>query len=130
MAMIKQYLRFWNDEPMGVMLGDVIDGKLTFGWSVVHPKDRFSKKKGDMIAFNRLHSDKHKTELIVPDVMFDGMQDFMLRCQKYFHIEAKQYLINGYALAVNLSHAKKHENDNATTCECVDCDCCDERETE
>ena len=128
MAMIKQYLREWDDEPMGVMLGDVIDGKLTFGWSVVHPKDRFSKKKGDMIATNRLHSDKHKKELIVPDVLFDQMQSFMERCQKYFHVQAEQYLINGYELAINLSRAEAHcKCEDATVC---DCDCCDESETD
>lgn len=126
--MIKKYLRDFYNAPIGVLMGDVINGRLVFGWSVVHPLDRFDKKKGDMIAFNRLHSDKHQKEVIVPNIMFDEMDEFILRCQKYFHQESSQYLINGYELAINLSRANAHMK-NTCECECVDCDCCDETES-
>lgn len=131
MGMIKQYLRDADGTRIGVMVADLRDSKLCFGWSVVHPNDVFDKQKGNMIALNRLNSDKHDKELIVPEIMFEDMTNFMLRAQKYFQTSTDKYLIDGFMLSVNVNHSEGHLKHVAAKCACggfCEDDCCDETE--
>ena len=47
--MFKQYLRYANGQPFGVV---VLDGT-NFGWSLCNPVDRFDKKKALLAAEGR-----------------------------------------------------------------------------
>ena len=110
MTMIKQYLRTSNNVPIGVMVADLHDNKLCFGWSVCHGNDRYSKSKGDMIAVNRLNDDDGNKDLVVPGIMFDAMESFMLRAQKHFMTSTEKYLVDGFMLSVYERHAEAYDD--------------------
>ena len=53
--MFKQYLRYANGQPFGVV---VLDGT-NFGWSLCNPVDRFDKKKALLAAEGRAKTGKN-----------------------------------------------------------------------
>ena len=110
--MIKQYLRNSNNTPIGVMLADLRDGNLVFGWSVTNPADRYNRKLGDLIAANRLNADTPNQDIVVPTVMFFHMDEFILRAQKYFRTATEKYLIDGYIKSINSRYGGKDPFDS------------------
>lgn len=97
--MIKQFLR--NPEtkqPFGILMAIQAPDGLRFGWSVTHSLDKFNKAKGEKIAMNRLAAHSPGDDLIVPSVLFETMEKFVTRAQKYFHQETASYVMDGWVL--------------------------------
>ncbi len=88
---IKQYIRRGkNNQPVGVMVAEKIDGKIHIGWSITHKRDTYNKQKGELIAANRLKA--YTGELKVPSHMLPDMLIFIDRCQFYFRTEKNEFL--------------------------------------
>jgi len=119
---IKQYLRHTPEtegyhkdgspfygEPFGIMLASLRDGQLCFGWSLCHEMDKlkYDKKKGYMIAENRMKAFVPNSPLIVPSVMVDPMFDFTIRAEKQFSTLTDSQVIDGFELAIERRHNKK-----------------------
>lgn len=81
--MIKQYVRDKKGVPVGVLVAVSDDSMnvVTFGWSLCHKSDQFSKEKGTMIALNRANCDK---SLGVPETLEKPLEKFMERAGRYF----------------------------------------------
>ena len=104
---IKQFLReySWNEDergnPIGVLLAEVKDNKLAFGWSVMSPLDNWNKQLGQKIAQNRLNNFDPSVEqaVIVPTIMVETMTYFIQRAEKYFQTTTNVRVIDGFELA-------------------------------
>lgn len=79
--MIKQYVKDKKGQPIGVMVAVLNEDVVTFGWSLCHKSDQFSKKKGTMIAENRAVSGK---ATYLPETLSKPMVKFIDRAGRYF----------------------------------------------
>jgi len=117
---IKQYLRFpainpgiksdgkpFHGDPFGVMMATLDNGQIKFGWSVTHYMDDFDKKKGLMIAENRMKSFTPNSTLIVPSVMYDAMANFMDRAERQLGAKTNSDILDGFEIAVERQNKKK-----------------------
>lgn len=77
--MLKQYVRDKNYNPIGVMLAELKNGEVSWGYSLCHKKDTYNKAKGEMIAINRLNAE---TIAPVPKRMEEQWNKFAERCIK------------------------------------------------
>ena len=97
--MIKQFLRNpENNQPFGILLADLREDGLHFGWSVTHPYDKFNKARGERIANGRLESHTPGQDIAVPSIMFETMEKFIDRAQRYFKAETQSFVIDGWVL--------------------------------
>lgn len=97
--MIKQFLRNpENNQPIGILIADLRNDELHFGWSVTHHLDKFNKAKGEKIANGRLASFTPGQDIVVPTVMFEVMERFIDRAQRYFKTETSSFVIDGWVL--------------------------------
>lgn len=104
--MLKKYIRNEKGQPIGVILSELVDNKLHFGWSVVHGPDTFNKYLGLRIAGNRLFDHDGESDLAVPSKLVDEMKDFTLRSMKYFKTEYPGKILNDYSLSLNKRNKK------------------------
>lgn len=97
--MIKQFLRTENGQPIGVLVADVHNNVIQFGWSVTHPNDNFNKLRGERIAKNRMYSHDGVSNLIIPTKLISTMELFIIRAEKYFNINTSVETLDGYFLS-------------------------------
>jgi hypothetical protein len=72
--LIGMLLAYKNEETNAVVIG----------WSKCCKRDQFSKDKAEFIAFNRILNGSHAA---LPFAIEPLMENFILRCQKYFRCE-------------------------------------------
>lgn len=87
--MLRQYIRNQNNQVIGLMLADIIDGNVRIGISRCHKKDRFNKELADKIALARMQFEEHHngisdmTALAAPFVS-EQIDRFNDRVKRYF----------------------------------------------
>jgi hypothetical protein len=79
--MLKQYIRDKDNHPIGLMVSDLINGEIHFGYSVLHKNDKWNKTKAHLIAFNRLHAPSMAELPYKAQAQFER---FEMRSKKYF----------------------------------------------
>ena len=109
--MLKQFIRDENGQPIGIMLADLYEDGLSFGWSATHPLDKFNKHKGELIAEGRMDSHTPNTPIILPAKAFDQMENFILRAQKYFKTESRTFAIDGWVWSTKKDHKPEPKED-------------------
>lgn len=98
--MLKEYVRDSNGQPIGVIISDKLDDdKIHFGWSLCHENDPYDKKKGLTIAIGRMYHNNGEDDLIVPSLIVDQFEDFMLRSMKYFKTRYPGVVKDGYIVS-------------------------------
>jgi hypothetical protein len=119
---IREYLRFepvntglrsdgkpFLGEPYGIMVAELHNGSIRFGWSLTHEKDMernaYDKNKGLMIAMRRLEAFKPNSDIVVPNDMYYAMQNFVLKSKRYFHIDCNTNVLNGFELSLISKHS-------------------------
>ena len=76
--------------PRGILIAKKIGDQIQIGWSFVHKKlDNFDKKKGLLIAKNRLTSPCRNVDKIPHEVQ-KLLPDFVARAENYFNFTSKQ----------------------------------------
>lgn len=76
--------------PRGILIAKKIGDQIQIGWSFVHKKlDHFDKKKGLLIAKNRLTSPCRDVNKI-PHEVKKLLPDFVARAENYFNFAFKQ----------------------------------------
>ena len=86
------YIRDKNGHPYGVIaVSKNIDNSIRYGYSLCNNKegDRFSKKRGKMIAIGRLKSNKWQQEIDITDVphaINRHLDDMIDRGRRYFQL--------------------------------------------
>lgn len=75
--------------PRGILIAKKIGDQIQIGWSFVHKKlDNFDKKKGLLIAKNRLTSPCRNVDKIPHEVQ-KLLPDFVARAENYFNFASK-----------------------------------------
>ena len=104
---LKQYIREEDGgQPFGIMLADKTDDGIRFGWSIVHPNDKFNKALGEKIANNRLESCEPDQMFVVPTSMVEDLNVFINRAKRYFRANSESVAVDGYALAADVRKKK------------------------
>ena len=121
---IREYLRFepvntglrsdgkpFLGEPYGIMVAELHNGSIRFGWSLTHEKDivknAYDKNKGLMIATRRLEAFKPNSDIVVPNDMVYAMENFILKSKRYFQTDCSTKVLNGYELSLMNRHSVK-----------------------
>lgn len=84
--MILQYIRNRNNQPIGIMVADIIDGTMRIGISRCNKKDRFNKNRGMAIATGRLNCEDHHNFIDedTPSEISVQIDNFNNRARRYF----------------------------------------------
>lgn len=97
---MKQYLRdSVTRQPYGVLLAELRENGVHFGWSVTHPSDTYNKSKGEMIAQNRLNAFVPNSTMVLPTCLIDTMNYFLDRAERYYKQEISVTILDGWVEA-------------------------------
>lgn len=91
---IKKYIRNDKGQPIGMMVADLINDKISFGWSLTHRNDRYSKDQGTRIAFGRLTANATRSSVVVPSMILSDMQAFKLNAIKFFKRDSEVTVVS------------------------------------
>ena len=108
---IIEYVKDRKNRKVGVLLGSLIDEKISIGWSQAHiALDKFNSEKGKKIARGRLQGWGYN--VTVPHIIHKRMKKFVNRCQRYF--KGKLLKSNIYQIFANSTgnNEKNEANQN------------------
>jgi len=93
--MLIKYVRKGGNRKKGVLVAVQVDGKINFGWSLCHRRDKFNKDKGKQIAIGRAVCGK---KVKIPESLKYDMDAFVARATRYY--KDKEIVSNYYVADV------------------------------
>ena len=88
-TILRQYIRNEKKIPIGLMIATLsANGSLLIGWSMCNPSDKFDKKHAELIAMNRMTSEKAQAKRKIGyNIPVSTYMNFCLRVIKYFQAD-------------------------------------------
>ena len=108
-----EYVRKENNEKIGILCADIIEGKISIGFSVCHKPDTFKFDFGfNTIAIGRLRKYpfkkfekpiKDRKKIRIPSIIYSEFVRFIDRCKRYYKDKQfVEWIDNGYYIKVDL----------------------------